>query len=127
MNKKSITVLFIIASVILVTGCVNRTDNLYNKYNIGVSPIVPWSKENINADIDYSAYVHPQASVIGNVHIGKNVMVSPQASVRGDEGMPIFVGDDSNIQDGVVRSEEHTSDEEGRPVEKNLVDVGGKK
>lgn len=127
MNKKSIAILLIIASVILVTGCVNRTENLYSKYNIGVSPIVPWSKESINTDIDYSAYVHPQASVIGNVHIGKNVMVSPQASARGDEGMPIFVGDDSNIQDGVVIHALETSDEEGKLVEKNLVDVGGKK
>ena len=29
-------------------------------------------------------------------------MVSPFASVRGDEGQPLFVGDESNIQDGVV-------------------------
>ena len=128
-SKKSIVIviiLLLIAVIFVSAGCVNR-DSSYNKYNIGISPIAPWSQKNINVDIDLSAYVHPQASVIGSVHIGKNVMVSPQASVRGDEGMPIFVGDDSNIQDGVVIHALETSDEEGKPIEKNLVDVGGNK
>jgi len=29
-------------------------------------------------------------------------MVSPMASIRGDEGMPVYIGNDSNVQDGVV-------------------------
>jgi carbonic anhydrase/acetyltransferase-like protein (isoleucine patch superfamily) len=29
-------------------------------------------------------------------------MIAPFASVRGDEGQPIVVGDDSNVQDGVI-------------------------
>lgn len=49
-----------------------------------------------------TAYVHPQASVIGYVSIGERVLVAPQASVRGDEGKNIRVGDESSIQDGVV-------------------------
>ena len=44
-------------------------------------PIVP--------DVHASAYVHPLASVIGAVTVGRRVMVSPCASVRGDEGSPI--------------------------------------
>ena len=52
--------------------------------------------------IDPTTYVHPLASVIGNVTLGKNIMVSPTAAIRGDEGQPIFIGDDSNVQDGVV-------------------------
>jgi hypothetical protein len=48
--------------------------------------------------IDPSSYIHPLAAVIGNVILGKNIMVSPTASVRGDEGQPIYVGDDSNVQ-----------------------------
>lgn len=127
MNNKLVITLLIVASVILVAGCVNRAETRYDKYNIGVSPIVPWSKENINVDMDISSYIHPQASVIGSVHLGKNVMVAPQASVRGDEGMPIFIGDDSNVQDGVVIHALETSDEEGKPVEKNLVDINGKR
>ncbi len=49
-----------------------------------------------------SAYVHPQATVIGRVVLGENVHIAAGASVRADEGAPFFIGDDSNIQDGVV-------------------------
>lgn len=76
--------------------------------------------------IDPTTYVHPLASVIGNVILGKNIMVSPTASVRGDEGQPLFVGDDSNIQDGVVIHALET-EMNGEPVEKNLFEVDGKK
>jgi carbonic anhydrase len=75
-------------------------------------------------DIDPSTYVHPLASVIGNVHLGKNIMVSPAASIRGDEGQPLFVGDDSNVQDGVVIHALET-EMNGKPVEKNLFEVEG--
>ena len=76
--------------------------------------------------IDPSSYVHPLAAVIGNVILGKNIMVSPTASVRGDEGQPIYVGDDSNVQDGVVIHALET-EVDGKPVEKNLYEVSGKK
>ena len=76
--------------------------------------------------IDPSSYVHPLAAVIGNVILGKNIMVSPTASVRGDEGQPIYVGDDSNVQDGVVIHALET-EIDGKPVEKNLYEVSGKK
>ncbi|TFG83094.1 MAG: carbonic anhydrase [Spirochaetales bacterium] len=76
--------------------------------------------------IDPSSYVHPLAAVIGNVLLGKNIMVAPTASVRGDEGQPIYVGDDSNVQDGVVIHALET-EVDGKPVEKNLYEVSGKK
>lgn len=76
--------------------------------------------------IDPSSYVHPLAAVIGNVILGKNIMVAPTASVRGDEGQPIYVGDDSNVQDGVVIHALET-EVDGKPVEKNLYEVSGKK
>ncbi|MDD5476143.1 MAG: carbonic anhydrase [Syntrophales bacterium] len=76
--------------------------------------------------IDPSTYVHPLASVIGNVELGKNIMVSPTAAVRGDEGQPIFIGDDSNVQDGVVIHALETEDN-GKPVEGNTFEVQGKR
>lgn len=76
--------------------------------------------------IDASAYVHPLAAVIGNVILGKNVMVAPFASVRGDEGQPIHVGDDSNVQDGVIIHALET-EHQGHAIEKNLVEADGKK
>jgi carbonic anhydrase len=93
---------------------------------IGKSVVTDFSSKSSEPVIDGSSYVHPQAAVIGNVILGKNVMVSPFASVRGDEGQPLFVGDDSNVQDGVVIHALET-EEHGKPVEKNLYEVDGKK
>ena len=53
-------------------------------------------------------------------------MVSPTASVRGDEGQPLYVGDDSNVQDGVVIHALET-EMNGKPMEKNLSEVDGQK
>ena len=95
--------------------------------NIRANPVTPWNPEPTEPVIDPTAYIHPQASVIGYVTIGASVMVSPMASVRSDEGMPIFVGDETNIQDGVVLHALETIDEEGEPVENNQVEVDGEK
>lgn len=76
--------------------------------------------------IDKSAFVHELASVIGDVKVGERVYVAPAASIRGDEGQPIYVGNDSNVQDGVVIHGLETM-EEGKAIEKNQVEVGGKK
>ncbi len=126
MNPMKITVLLVLAAL-LVTGCVDRVETIYNKPNTGASPITPWNEANKMPDIELSAFVHPQASVIGDVYVGKNVMVSPQAAARGDEGAPIHIGNDSNVQDGVAIHALETRDEEGKPVEGNLVEVDGKK
>ncbi len=76
--------------------------------------------------IDPTTYVHPLAAVIGNVILGKHIMVSPMASIRGDEGQPLHVGDQSNVQDGVVIHALET-ELDGKPVEKNLYEVSGRK
>jgi len=76
--------------------------------------------------VDPSAFVHPLGLVIGNVTIGKNVFVAPFAAVPGAEGQPLHVGDASNVQDGVVIHALET-EEHGKPLEKNQVEVGGKK
>jgi carbonic anhydrase/acetyltransferase-like protein (isoleucine patch superfamily) len=73
--------------------------------------------------IDGSAFVHPLAAVIGHVSLGRRVMVAPFASVRGDEGQPIHVDDDANIQDGVVLHALET-ESRGRPLRRNLVTIG---
>jgi carbonic anhydrase len=48
------------------------------------------------------AYLDPLALVIGDCEIGKLVLVAPFAVCRADEGIPIHVGDYSNMQDGVI-------------------------
>lgn len=45
-----------------------------------------------------SSFVHPQASVIGNVIIGENVYVGPSAVIRGDWG-EIVIEDGCNVQE----------------------------
>lgn len=51
--------------------------------------------------IDPSAYVHPDAVVIGDVTIGAESSIWPGAVLRGDEG-GIVVGDRTSVQDGTV-------------------------
>lgn len=45
-----------------------------------------------------SAFVHPQASVTGNVIIGKEVYIGPGAALRGDWG-GIIIEDGCNVQE----------------------------
>lgn len=75
--------------------------------------------------LDKSVFVDPLASVLGHVQLGRNVYVAPFASIRGDEGQPIFVGDGSNIQDGVVIHALETV-KEGTPVAGRTYTVGGR-
>jgi carbonic anhydrase/acetyltransferase-like protein (isoleucine patch superfamily) len=52
-------------------------------------------------DIDPTAYVHPDAVVIGDVTIGAEASVWPCAVLRGDRG-GIAVGARTSVQDGTV-------------------------
>ena len=66
------------------------------------APPTPWSKNLAEPKIDPTAYVHSFSNIIGDVHIGANVLVAPGTSIRADEGSPFAIGQNSNIQDGVV-------------------------
>ena len=48
--------------------------------------------------IHETAFIHPQATVTGNVIIGKNVYIGPGASIRGDYGK-IIIEDGCNVQE----------------------------
>jgi carbonic anhydrase/acetyltransferase-like protein (isoleucine patch superfamily) len=52
-------------------------------------------------NIDPTAYVHPDATVIGNVTVGPESTVWPQTVLRGDYGY-IEIGARTSIQDGSV-------------------------
>jgi len=73
-----------------------------------------------------SAFVHQLGAVTGNVTLGERVYVAPSASVRGDEGQSIYIGDESNVQDGVVLHGLETI-EGGKEIAKNQVEANGKK
>jgi phenylacetic acid degradation protein len=51
--------------------------------------------------VDPTAFVHPQAVLIGDVIVGANCYVGPGASLRGDFGR-IILGAGSNVQDCCV-------------------------
>lgn len=57
-----------------------------------------YSFNNFIPVINTTSFVHPQACVIGDVVIGKNVYVGPSAVLRGDWGK-IVVEDGCNIQE----------------------------
>ena len=75
--------------------------------------------------LDGSAFVDPLASVIGEVALGREVYVAPFASIRGDEGQPISVGEESNVQDGVVIHALETV-QAGLPIPNRTFEVNGK-
>ncbi len=82
-----------------------------------------------NADVNLpkfkeTAFIDPLASVIGDVQLGASVYVAPFASLRGDEGQPIAIGDEANVQDGVVVHALETT-EGGKPVVGRTYEVNG--
>ena len=56
--------------------------------------------------IPESAYVAPEAVVIGKVTLGEHTCVLPCAVIRGDNET-IVIGDNSNVQDGAVLNVDH--------------------
>jgi carbonic anhydrase/acetyltransferase-like protein (isoleucine patch superfamily) len=74
----------------------NTTTNIRPNIQTDFNPNVTWPK------ISKTAYVDSFAVVIGDCQIGKLVLVAPFAVCRGDEGTPIYIGDYSNLQDGVI-------------------------
>ena len=74
-------------------------------------PIYPY--QNVFPSIDPTAYVHPDAVIIGDVHIGMHSSIWPGVVIRGDVNF-IRIGSRTNIQDGSILhvtrpTEEHPS------------------
>lgn len=57
--------------------------------------------ENLVPVVDPSSWVHPTAVLIGDVIIGRNCFIGPNAVLRGDFGR-ISIGDGCNVQDTCV-------------------------
>lgn len=66
------------------------------------APATPWSQSLAEPKIHETAYVHSFSNIIGDVHIAAHVLVSPGTSIRADEGGPFYIGEGTNLQDGVV-------------------------
>jgi len=60
--------------------------------------------------ISPSAWIHPDSTLIGDVHVADEATIWPGAVLRGDQG-PIRIGARTSIQDGcVVHATEGTSE-----------------
>ncbi len=57
-----------------------------------------YSFNNIRPVVHSSSFIHSQASVIGNVVIGKDVYIGPGCALRGDWGQ-IIIEDGCNVQE----------------------------
>ncbi|MEH2071819.1 MAG: ribulose bisphosphate carboxylase small subunit [Nostoc sp.] len=66
------------------------------------APPTPWSKNLAEPQIHKTAFVHTYSNLIGDVRLGANVIVAPGTTIRADEGTPFYLGENTNIQDGVV-------------------------
>jgi carbonic anhydrase/acetyltransferase-like protein (isoleucine patch superfamily) len=51
-------------------------------------------------------FIHPRATVLGDVTLGRGASIWPGAVLRGDTA-PISIGDESNIQDGAIVHVDH--------------------
>jgi phenylacetic acid degradation protein len=60
-----------------------------------------YSLEGVVPVVDPTSFVHPLASLIGDVVIGPRCYIGPGASLRGDMGR-IVIGAGSNVQDNCV-------------------------
>ena len=65
-------------------------------------------------------FIAPNATILGDVHIGSNCSIWYQAVLRGDVGR-ILIGDETNIQDGAVV---HSTTGKSRVTIGNRVTVG---
>jgi carbonic anhydrase/acetyltransferase-like protein (isoleucine patch superfamily) len=63
--------------------------------------VTVWALDGVAPQIHPTAWVHPDATVIGHVWIGPEASIWPQAVLRGDYG-EIRVGARTSIQDGTV-------------------------
>lgn len=128
-TQKPVSVLWIILSQILITlsGIFIYHKVVFEKPHILSTGHNSFTSEISRPSLDKKTdYIHPTASIIGRVYLGRNVLVAPQASIRGDEGVPIYIGDNSNVQDGVVLHALET-EEHGQTIERDLKIVNGKK
>jgi carbonic anhydrase len=71
-------------------------------YLITSNPPTSFNPISVYPTIDKTAFIGAFSSIIGDVRIGKEVFVSCSVTIRADEGTPFYIGDRSNIQDGVT-------------------------
>jgi len=85
-----------------------------------------WSPGDWRPHIDPTSFVHPDAVVAGNVEVAREVFISAGVVIRADNEEPIYIGEQSNIQETAILRDLPTF-RDGRPVTQRIVEAGGKK
>jgi carbonic anhydrase/acetyltransferase-like protein (isoleucine patch superfamily) len=83
-------------TILLLTIRIVLNHSLAPTLKLSFNPIQRFPK------IDKSSFISQFSSVIGDVTIKKNIYVAPNVSIRADEGTPLYIGSNTNIQDGVI-------------------------
>jgi len=66
------------------------------------APITSWNNTKATPTVDVMAYVDETALLIGDVRVSQGAAILPRVVIRADEGSPIIIGRDTNVQDGVI-------------------------
>lgn len=87
----------------MIRAVVSHTGAPEGEGGVSLRDQAVWSRHvRTRPKIHPTAYVHPTAAVIGWVELGREVNVAAETSIRADEGAPFYIGDRTNVQDGVV-------------------------
>ncbi len=69
---------------------------------IGKSIRTPWFAGADTPEVSEKSFISPTATLIGKVVVQADVLISPGASLRADEGGEIHVCHNANVQDNVI-------------------------
>ena len=78
-----------------------RQNAAINNFERGEDTVACYELEGVRPELDESAYIAPQATVIGQATLKANASVWPGAVLRADNAA-IVIGERSNVQDGAV-------------------------
>jgi len=79
----------------------NRSMTKTSKGSVSVTHTTFYSFNGKRPQVAKSAFIHPDATIIGDVTIGRNVFIGAGAVLRGDWGT-IRIGDGCNVQENCV-------------------------
>ncbi|MFD1708297.1 carbonate dehydratase [Siminovitchia sediminis] len=75
--------------------------NTYSFF-VGANPPTFFNPYSSFPTIDRTAFLSPFSFIVGDVTIGTDTFIGPFVSIRADEGTPFYIGNRSNLQDGVI-------------------------
>ena len=94
----------------------NRRNCIMNKYVARKQQgMAIFSLNEDHPRISETAFIAPNATVIGKVRLGDGVSVWPSAVIRGDKDF-ITIEDGSNVQDGAIEPDQCNGDARNVPV-----------